>query len=125
MPENKIGKLIPSLYNKKNYIVSYRALKFYMSQGLVLKKVHSGVHYNQSAWLREYIDFNTDKRALATNDFDKDFYKLMNNSIYGKTMENLRGRIDFELVNNAVRAQKLQNKPTFQRTVEFNSELYG
>eukprot|EP00732_Lithocolla_globosa_P000348 Lithocolla_globosa_v1_NODE_99_length_6376_cov_39.997943.p2 type:complete len:178 gc:universal NODE_99_length_6376_cov_39.997943:775-1308(+) len=90
-----------------------------------LTKIHRGIIYNQKPWLATYIDYNTNKRKQAKNEFEKDFYKLMNNSVFGKTMENLRNRIDFQLVNNADKGMKLQSKANFRSTVKFNEELVG
>ena len=79
---------------KKNYVVHIRALKQALNHGLILKKVHRVIQFNQEAWLRPYIDMNTELRTKAKNDFQKDFFKLMNNAVFGKTMENLRKHRD-------------------------------
>ena len=91
MPEkmkiNKVEKLVPNLYNKEEYVVHIRALDQALKHGLVLKKVHRVISFQQSAWLKVYIDKNTELRKKATkakNDFEKDFFKLMNNSVFGK-----------------------------------------
>ena len=97
--EIKVGdveKLIPNLGNKTNY----RNLQLYLSLGMKLTKVHRVLKFNQSDLMKKYIDFNTKKRMNGANDFEKDFFKLMINSVYGKTMENLRKRINVRLVNN-------------------------
>ena len=85
-----VKKLIPSLGNKTNYVVHYRNLQLYLSLGTKLTKIHRLLKFRQSNWMKTYINFNTEKRMNAANDFEKDFFKLMINSIYGKTMENLR-----------------------------------
>ena len=86
--KKKSTKLTPNLRNKKNYVVHSRNLKFYIDQGLILKKIHRVLSFKQSPWLKKYIDFNTRMRSMSTSDFEKDFFKLMNNSVFGKTQEN-------------------------------------
>ena len=90
--EMKVGdvkELIPNLVNKTNYVFHYRNLQLYLSLGMKLTKIHRILKFNQSGWMKKYIDFNTEKRMGAANDFEKYFFKLMINSAYGKTMENL------------------------------------
>jgi hypothetical protein len=116
-------KLIPNLNSKSKYVVHYRNLKFYLAQGLVLSKIHRGVSFTQSPWLKPYIDFNTNKRKVAKNATEKDFFKLMNNSVFGKTMENLRKRVNIELVNTQKRLRKLAAKPNFQAFKIFHEDL--
>ena len=101
------SKLIPNLYDKTNYITHYTNLKFYLQQGMVLKKIHRILQFKQSPWLKSYIDFNTEKRKYANSDFEKDFFKLMNNSVFGKTMENLRNRMNVEFVNDPKKNEKI------------------
>ena len=85
-------KLICDWSDKKNYLVPYRMLKFYIRHGMIIDKVQNIISFRQSRWLEKYINFNTQKRNKAKNDFEKDFYKLFNNAFYGKTMENVRNR---------------------------------
>ena len=90
MKVNKCNKLICNLYDKNNYVVHIRALKQALNYGLILKKVRTVIEFNQEAQLKNYINRNTKSRTKAKNDFEKDFFKLMNNSVFGKTMENVR-----------------------------------
>ena len=114
--EIKVGdvkKLIPNLGNKTNYVVHYRNLQLYLSLGMKLTKIHRVLKFKQSGWMKEYIDFNTEKRMNATNDSEKYIFKLMINSVYGKTIENLRKRINVRLVNNEKDFLKYTSRPTY------------
>ena len=123
--EIKVGdvkKLIQNLSSKTNYVVHYRNLQLYLSLGIKLTKIHKVLEFKQSDWVKKYIDFNTEKRMNAANDFDKDFFKLMINSVYGKTMENLQKRINVRLINNAEDFLKSTSKPTYSTHKVFGKD---
>ncbi len=107
------SKLIPNLMDKKEYVVDYRNLKFYLKHGLQLTKVNSAVKYFQSKWMAPYIAVNQAKRSACKTDFEKEFFKLMNNSVFGKTCENQKKRTSIYLVNNKAKFNKLVFKPNF------------
>ena len=118
-----VSKLIPTLSNKEKYVLHYRNLQLYLDLGLKINKVHRVLEFNQSPWLKEYISFNTIKRTQAKNSFEKDFFKLMNNSVFGKTMENLRKRIDIRLISDNRKLLKMVSKPTYVSSKIFNENL--
>ena len=118
-----VHKLIPTLSNKEKYVLHYRNLQLYTDLGLKITKVHRVLEFNQSSWLKEYIDFNTQKRTNAKNAFEKDFFKLMNNSVFGKTMENIRKRVDVRLVTDENKLLKMAAKPTYVSSKIFNENL--
>ena len=92
-------KVVLTPEDKNNYVVHYKNLQFYLSQGMRLKKVHRALEFDQEPWMEPYIRMNTEFRKQAKSDFETDFYKLMNNSVFGKTMENLRNRVDVKIVH--------------------------
>ena len=92
------SKLICDWSDKKNYLIHYRMLKFYIRHGMIVDKVHDIISFKQSRWLEKYINFNTQKRNEAVNEFEKDFYKLLKNAFYGETMENMRNRLKSKFV---------------------------
>ncbi|XP_035233732.1 LOW QUALITY PROTEIN: uncharacterized protein LOC118205552 [Stegodyphus dumicola] len=116
-------KLIPNLKHKQNYIVYYKNLQFYLKEGLRLTAVHRILKFKQKAWLKPYIDFNTEQRKNSKSAFEKDFFKLLNNSIYGKTMENIRNHVNVQLVNERKKAEKIGSCPTFKRFQIFSENL--
>ena len=120
---SKVAKLIPNLLNKRHYICDYLNLKFYLEHGLKLVKVHRVISYKQSRWLKPYILHNQDLRKNATNEFEKEFFKLMNNSIYGKTCENLKNRSDIRLATTEKQRKKWMEKPECLHFRIFNENL--
>ena len=120
---NGVEKLVPNLYDKEKYLIHIKALKQALDHGLVLKKIHRVIEFKQSAWMKEYIVFNTRLRTTAKNDFEKDFYKLMNNSIFGKTMENIRKHRDIKLANNIEDYLKQVMKPNFKSGMLLGTDL--
>ena len=98
MKIDKCNKLVCNLFNKKKYVKHINSLKQMLNHGLKLKKIHRIIEFNHEAWLKPYIDMNTELRKAAKNDFAKDLFKLMNNSVFGKTMENIRKHRDIKLV---------------------------
>jgi hypothetical protein len=118
-------KLVPNLMDKHGYVCDIRALKYYVEHGLIVTKVHAVITFEQSYWMRDYIMFNTKQRTLAKNEFEKDFFKLMSNACFGKTMENLRNRVDMDFVtSNALWGDHATKMP---RTLErkLASPLYN
>ena len=112
----KVEKLVCSIEDKEKYVIHIRALKQALNHGLVLKDVHRVIKFNQEAWLKPYIDMNTKLRKEAKNDFSKGFFKLMNNSVFGKTMENVRKHRDIKLVTTDEKRNKLVSEPNYHTT---------
>ena len=123
MKINKANKLTPNLHNKTKYVLHHRNLKLYLSLGMKLTKIHRVIEFKQSKWLAPYIALNTNLRTEAKNNFEKDFFKLMNNSVFGKTMENIRNRKDIHLVTSKKKALKLIAKPNFKHRTIFTEDL--
>ena len=121
--KNGVKKLIPNLWDKNNYVVHYKTLMQYLSLGMKLKKIHRGIKFIEADFLKPYIDKNTNLRAQAKNNFEKDFFKLMNNSVFGKTMENIRNRVNVKLVNTGEQFKKLAAKPNYNGRKIFNENL--
>ena len=121
MKIDKWKKLVCNLLNKKKYVVHINSLKQALNHGLKLKKVHRIIEFNQKAWLKPYIDMNNELRKVADSDFEKDFYKLMNNVVFGKTMENIRKHRDIKLVTTDKKRSKLVSEPNYH-TINLISE---
>ena len=103
---DKQSCLVSNLCNKVKYVTHIKNLKLYKQLGMVVTKIHRVLEFQQFPWLKSYINFNTDKRKAATSNFEKDFFKLMSNSVYGKSMESIRKRVNVELVNNPKRIKR-------------------
>ena len=121
--KNGVEKLIPNLWNKTKYVIHYKNLIQCLKAGMKLKKIHRGIKFIESAWLKPYIDKNTNLRTQAKNNFEKDFFKLMNNSVFGKTMENIRNRVNVKLVNTQEKLKKLAAKPNYKGRKIFTENL--
>lgn len=117
------AKLIPTLNKKERYVLHYRNLQLYIDLRLKVSKIHRALKFDQSPWLKKYIDYNTQKRKYAKNAFEKDFFKLLNNAVFGKTMENLRKRVDVKLVTNEKQLNNVTSKPTYVSSKIFNENL--
>ena len=123
MKINKCSKLVCNLYDKNNYAAHIRSLKEALNHGLILKKVHRVSQFNQEDFTKECIDMNTELRKQVKNDFEKDFFKLMNNSVYGKTMENVRKHKDIKLVTTDKRRNQLVSEPNYHTAKWFSENL--
>ena len=121
MKIDKCKKLVCDLRNKKKYVVQIKSLKKALTHGLKLKGVHRIIEFSQKAWLKPYIDMNTELRKLAKDDFEKDLFKLMNNAVFGKTMENIRKHRDIKLVTTNKKRNKLVSEPNYY-TINYISE---
>ena len=119
----KYNKFVCTIQDKKNYVVHIRALKQVLNHGLILKKVDRVIQFNQEAWLKPYIDMNTKLRTEAKNDFEKDFFKLMNNAVFGNTMENVRKHRDIRSVTTDKRRNQLASEPNYYTPKYFSENL--
>ena len=108
-----IKKLVPNLRDKHKYILHHRNLKLYTQLGLEVIQIHRVLKFNQASWMKPYIDFNTEKRLQAQSVFEQDFFKYLINSCYGKTIENVRKRIDIRLVTCPPKNEKISIKTNF------------
>ena len=109
----KVKKLICSIEDKEKYVIHIRALKKALNHGLKLKNVHRVIKFNQRAWLKPYIDMNTELRKNTKTEFENNFLKLMNNSVYGKTMKNVTNHRDIKLVKSDKRRKRLVSEPNY------------
>ena len=125
MEINGVEKLVPNLRDKKNYVIHIQALNQALQHGLRLDGIHQVIEFDQSPWLKSYIDFNTQLRMAATYDFEKDFFKLMNNSVFGKTMEDIRKHRKIGLVMTEEKYLRTVMKPNLKSGVLFGEKLMG
>ena len=122
MEINGVEKLVPNLRDKKN-VIHIQALNQALQHGLMLDRIHRAIEFDQSPWLKTYIGFNTQLRTAATNDLEKDFFKLRNNSVFGKTMENIRKHRNIKLVTTEEKYLHTVMKPKFKPGVLFGENL--
>ena len=118
-------KLLLTQYDKENYVIHYSLLKFFIRMGAIVTKINSGVQYTQKRFFKDYIDYNSKKRAASKNAFDKDYCKYKNNSLFGKTMENVRNRTDYKLTNDEEKVSKLGRSPLFVHRMNIGGDMYG
>ena len=123
MEVNKVSQLVASVHDKNNYVIHSYALKQALNHGLILKKVHAVISFTHDAWLKPYINMNRELRTNAKNDFEKDYFKLKNNSVFGKAMENLRKHKDIRLVNNDKKPKVLASEPNYHATKHISEDL--
>ena len=123
MKIRKCNKLVCNFYDKKEYVVHIRTLRQALNHGLILKKVHRLIQFNQEAWLKPYIETNTKLRTEVKNDFKKYLFKLMNNFVFGKTMENVKKHRDNKLVATDKRRNQLLSEPNYHITKCFSEDL--
>ena len=121
----KVEKLIPNLEDKEKIIVHRKFLKQALDLGCRLTKIWRGVKFREESWLDSFIQKNAALRQSSRNAFEKDFFKLMNNAVYGKTMENIRNRINFYLVSSEEKLKKLSSRPSFEHFTIFDKNLVG
>lgn len=122
---DNIPKLAPNLFDKSNYVVHYRNLQYYLKRGMVLKKVHRVISFKQSRWLEPYIKGNTERRREAKTKFEQDFFKLCNNSVFGKMLENKRKRMKVSLVTSTNRFDDMASSPNLNAVRVFSDGLVG
>ena len=122
-PDSKVNKLLLHHKDKCNYVIHFRLLQCYILLGVKVSKVHRAIKFQQDHVFMSYIDSNTTKRALATNDFTKSYYKLKNNSLYGKTVENIRKRTNLRLCNTVKKLVTYSSKALFKRSIKITEDL--
>ena len=123
MKIEKVEKLVANVHDKTKYVIHIRNLKQALNHGLVFKKVHRVIKCDHNAWPKPYIDMSTDLRKKAKNDFEKDFFKLMNNAVFGKTIENVRKHRDIKLATTERKRNYLVSEPNYHTTTFFTENL--
>jgi hypothetical protein len=121
--ECKVDKLIPNLNNKIKYVAHHKNIQLFIELGCIITKIHRVLKFKQKSYLKDYIMFNTQKRTETTYEHEKDLFKLLNNSIFGKCMENVEKRIDVKIVNSEKLFMKHVNKPYYKGHKIFNNDL--
>jgi len=116
-------KLIPNLMNKQKYVAHYRNLQFYENHGLIITKIHRILSFSQEAWLKPWIDFCTEQRMMATSDFESDLAKLQANATFGKTMEQVRNRVNVRLIADPDKILRATSKVNFRQAEIINDDL--
>ena len=116
-------KLITTLYDKKKYMIHERYLKLALDNGLKLVYIHNVIRFKQVKFMKSYIDFNTQKRTQATNDFEKDFFKVMNNAVYGKTLENMQNRMKMRVITDGDKMERYIRNPEFYGSILINDDV--
>ena len=122
-PDSNVTKLLLTHNNKCNYVVHYRLLSVYLKLGMRVIKVHRAIKYSQDYVFRDYVDMNSRKRAAATSALEKDYYKLKPNSLYGKTVENLKKRICVRLCNNPRKLETYTSNIRFKRSIAIDTDF--
>ena len=121
--KGKSNKLCLTLFDKEKYVMHYKNLKFCLENGLILTKIHRVLKFKQSQWLRPYISLNTYLRQNATSKFEENFAKLMNNSVYGKTCENVRKYKNVKYAINKKEVDKILRSPLLNDWIIYNEDL--
>ena len=120
---NGVEKLVPNFHKKVKYVVHHEVLKTYVKHGLKISKIHGGISFHESHWMKQYIEKNTKLRMQSKNNFESDFFKLMNNLVFGKTIENIRNRVDVKLVTSQKQAEKYIYRPNYTGRTVFSDNL--
>ena len=125
LASDKTTKLIPTLFNKEKYVLHVKNLNLYTDLGIKLTKIHTVLQFDKAPWLAKYIDLNTNKRSNAKKAFEKDFFKLMNNAVFEKILENLRKRINLKLTCKEDIFIKHASRSNFISGKAFNDDLFA